>query len=81
MNTVELRQEIINSLANADERVLRMVRSLLDNYKKDKVEPFDELPEIVQKILLKSNQEAKQGKVTSHKEIMSKYRKEFNVSE
>ena len=81
MNTVELRQEIINSLANADERVLRMVRSLLDNYKKDKVESFDVLPEIVQKILLKSNQEAKQGKVTSHKEIMSKYRKEFNVSE
>ncbi len=81
MNTVELRQEIINSLANADERVLRMISSLLDNYKKNKVEPFDELPEIVQKILLKSNQEAKQGKVTSHKEIMSKYRKEFNVSE
>lgn len=80
MSTVELRKEVINSLANVDERFLRMVRSLLNSYKEEDVKSFDELPEIVQKILVKSNEEARQGKVTPHKEIMEKYRRKFNVA-
>jgi len=80
MNTLKLRKEVINSLANADEQVLLMVRTLLENYTVNKITSFDKLPEIIQRILLKSNEEARQGKVTSHKEIMQKYSKKFNVT-
>ena len=80
MNTLKLRKEVINSLANADEQVLLMVRTLLENYTVNKITSFDKLPEIIQRILLKSNEEARQGKVTSHKEIMHKYSKKFKVT-
>ncbi len=80
MNTLKLRKEVINSLANADDQVLLLVRTLLENYTEDKITSFDKLSEIIQRILLKSNEEARQGKVTSHKEIMQKYSKKFNVT-
>ena len=71
MSIVELRKEVINSLANADERFLRMIRSLLNSYKEEEIQSFNELPKIVQKILVKSNEEAKQG-IKAHK-LLSRF--------
>ena len=81
MSTVELRKEVINSLANVDERFLRMVRSLLNSYREKEVASFEDLPTEIQELIMQSREQARQGKVRPHAEVMADFRKKYNVVE
>ena len=70
MSTIELRKEVINSLINADERFLLMVRALYKSYVKKEMDKFEDLPEEIQELILQSRESIKKGNVFSHKEVM-----------
>ena len=79
MEVFELRKKWKLSIGDVDERFLRMIDALYNTYTKDgEVDFFDELPKEVQQILLESREQAKQGKVRSHEEVMAEFRKKYN---
>ena len=80
MSTVELRKEVINSLANVDERFLRMVRSLLKSYKEEEIDSFEDLPTEIQELIMQSREQVRQGNVRPHAEVMADFRKKYNVA-
>lgn len=80
MGTVELRNTITEYLSKADEKVLRIVKAVFETYEKDEVDFFDELPIEVQELLVKSRQQAREGKLRPHKEVVAKYRKKYNAA-
>ncbi len=79
MDALELRNKWIESIANVDDRFLRMVDALYESYKSDEneVDFYDELPREIQDLLIESQEHAKAGRVTSHAEVMAKYRKKY----
>ncbi len=81
MSVIKLRKEVINSLANVDERFLRMVRTLYRSYAQNEVDTFENLPTEIQDILIQSRKSIKQGKVFSHKEVMNASRSKYNITE
>lgn len=71
--TEQLKQNIIQSLDQADEKVLRMVQSILQI---DQEHDFwDDLPDYVKNEVEESIIEADQGLGKSHEEVMKKYLK------
>jgi len=81
MGTVELK-EIIKQYVNiADDKILRIVKAVFESYQKEEeIDFFDELPKEIQELLMESRLQAKQGKLTPHKEVMAKYRAKYNVA-
>ncbi len=71
--TEQLKQNIIQSLDQADEKVLRMVQSILQI---DQEHDFwDDLPDYVKNEVEESIIEADKGLGKSHEEVMKKYQK------
>ncbi len=80
MSTIELRKEVIDSLANVDERFLRMVRALYRSYAKNEIDTFEELPIAIQDIIIQSRESVKKGEVFSHKEVMEESKRKYNIT-
>ena len=80
MSTVELRNIISQYISTADAKVLKIVKAVFESYKQDDVDLYDNLPKEIQELLTISKQQAKEGKLTPHKEVMAKYRKKYNVA-
>jgi len=71
--TEQLKQNIIQSLDQADEKVLRMVQSILQI---DQEHDFwDDLPDYVKNEVEESIIEADKGLGKSHEEVMKEYQK------
>lgn len=71
--TEQLKQNIIQSLDQADEKVLRMVQSILQI---DQEHDFwDDLPEEIRNEVDEAIKEADRGGGISHEEMMKKYLK------
>ena len=71
--TEQLKQNIIQSLDQADEKVLRMVQSILQiNQERDF---WDDLPDYVKNEVEESIIEADKGLGKTHEEVMREYKK------
>ncbi len=80
MSTIELRKEVINSLANADERFLRMVRALYNSYAKEEMDSFEALPDEIKELISQSRESIKKGNIFSHKEVMEEAKRKYNIT-
>jgi hypothetical protein len=79
MGAVELRNKIIK-LLNTDN--IDYLKDIFEFAKKSKIEatdPFLELPNEIQELLLESQAQADRGEVTSNDEVMAEARKRFNI--
>lgn len=80
MGTVELKDIVKQYVNIADDKILRIVKAVFESYQKDEeIDFFDELPEAIQDLLVESRLQAKQGKLTPHKDVMAKYRTKYNA--
>ena len=83
MGTIELKNIISQYMNTADDKLLRIVKAVFESYQKEEesdIDFFDELPIEVQELLTESRKQAKEGKLTPHREVMNKYRKKYNVA-
>ncbi len=81
MSIIELRKEVINSLENADERFLRMVRILYKSYAKKETTDFKELPNEIQELILQSRESIKNGNFFSHDMVMKEAKNKYKITE
>ncbi|WP_299212975.1 hypothetical protein [uncultured Dokdonia sp.] len=81
MGTAELKDIVKQYVNIADDKILRIVKAVFESYQKDEeIDFFDELPEAIQDLLVESRLQAKQGKLTPHKDVMAKYRTKYNAA-
>ncbi len=80
MEAIELRKKWIQSIANVDERFLRMIDALYESYVKEDIDPYDALPDVAKKLIEKGLKDVEDGKVHPHNEVMGKFRKKYNIA-
>jgi len=80
MGTVELRKKWVESIANVDERFLRMIDALYGSYSEENTDSYDALPDIAKKLIDQGLDDAKQGRVKPHEQVMAKFRKKYNLA-
>lgn len=79
MGTIELRNKWKEAIVNVDDRFLRMIDALHETYKKEE-DFFDEIPKEIQELLNESRKDIKEGKFSTHEEVMSEVKKKYSVS-
>ena len=79
MGTIELRNKWKEAIVNVDDRFLRMIDALHETYKKEE-DFFDEIPKEIKDLLNESREDIKNGKFSTHKEVMVEVRKKYNIS-
>ena len=81
VGTVELRKKWIQSIANVDERFLRMIDALYDSYQKeDDIDSYDRLPDIAKRLIDQGLDDVAQGRVTPHEQVMAEFRKKYKLA-
>jgi hypothetical protein len=75
MSSTEMRKKAKKMLDEADDRMVRMVYTLLEADKED--DWWDDLPKEVQASIDKAIAELDDGKGVSHEVVMKKYKKWF----
>ena len=73
MSSAEMRKKVKKYVDEADDRVVKMIYSLLEADRED--DWWDELPKQVQKGILKAEKQLKEGKGIPHEVVMKKYNK------
>ena len=79
MGTLELRNKWKEAIISVDDRFLRMIDALHESYKKED-DFFDEIPPQIQELLKESREEIKNGKFSTHEEVMNRVKKKYNIS-
>lgn len=79
MSDLELRKKWRQSIKKVDDRFLRMVDALYENYEKEEMDSYDKLPEAVKKLINRGLEDIKQGRVYSHDEVMAEFKKKYNI--
>ena len=79
MGTLELRNKWKEAIINVDDRFLRMIDALHESYKKED-DFFDEISPQIQELLKESREEIKNGKFSTHKEVMNRVKEKYNIS-
>ncbi|AGC77511.1 hypothetical protein [Nonlabens dokdonensis] len=79
METIELRNLIAQYTNHADEKLLKIIKSVYEAYQKNEEDFYDELPTEVQDLLQLSHKQIKSGDLTSHKEVMNKHRTNYSA--
>lgn len=74
MGAIELKEYIKMQLENADERVLRIVASVFDNYSKDIIEDDKEILTLLEE----SENEYNEGKVKKSSSIINESREKYS---
>ena len=78
MESLELRKKLIQHINSSDEKALQdlydfaMLKAIKES------DPFDELPPLAQKLLLKSSANAEKGNVRPHEEVMAEIKKRYS---
>ena len=80
MDALELRNKWIESIANVDDRFLRMVDALYESYKEEDCDPYDALPEEAKQLIELGLKDAEEGRLTPHEEVMAKFREKYNIA-
>jgi predicted transcriptional regulator len=79
MGVLELRKKWLESIKTVDERFLRIVDALYENYEKQEMDSYDKLPNDVKRLIEKGLEDIKQGRVYSHNEVMDEFKKKYNI--
>lgn len=79
MGSVELRNKWKEAIVNVDDRFLRMIEALHESYQKEN-DFFDETPPQIQELLKESRKDIKNGKFSTHEEVMNRVRTKYNIS-
>ncbi|WP_100614291.1 hypothetical protein [Confluentibacter citreus] len=79
MGALELREKWKKSITKVDERFLRMVDALYESYTQDKLNDYDNLPETAKKLINQGLEDINEGRVHSHEDVMSEFRKKYNL--
>lgn len=80
MGTPELREKWKKSITKVDERFLRMVEALYQSYIQDENEAYNDLPEIAKQLIDQGLEDIKEGRIHSHEDVMSEFRKKYNLA-
>ena len=81
METVELRKKWIRSIANVDDRFLRMIDALYKSYLNEKdLDVVEEMPEEYHKLIEKGLADIEAGRVRPHDKVMAEIKKRYNIS-
>ncbi len=80
MKTLDLRKKWIQSIGMVDDQFLRMIDTLYTSYINKETDFFDELPKEIQELLLESLEQEKQGDTFSNEEVMTEFKKRFNLA-
>lgn len=69
-------------MANADEKVLRIVKAVFESYEADENESdfYDVLPAEIQDLLMESREDIQKGNFMTYEQVMSDVYKRFNIS-
>ena len=82
MGTVELKNVIARYMRNADDKVLKIVKTVFETYQKNtKADFFDELPKEIQELLLESRDDIKKGNYITNEEMVAEVKEKYNISE
>jgi len=82
MGTIELKNVIAQYMRNADDKVLRIVKTVFETYQKNtKADFFDELPKEIQELLLESRDDIKKGNYITNEEMVAEVKEKYNISE
>lgn len=73
MGTAEMRRKTKKLIDEADDRVVKMVYTMLEADNAD--DWWDELPKEVQQSIIRAEKQLKEGKGIPHEVVMKKYRK------
>jgi hypothetical protein len=73
MNNVEIRKKVKKYIDEADDRVVKLIYSMLEADRRD--DWWNDLPKEVQSSVLKAEKELKAGKGIPHEMVMKKYGK------
>jgi predicted transcriptional regulator len=74
MSTVTLDEKITQSLSQLNVKQKQTVLTVVETFIQNQNDWWDEIGEEQQKAIDKSLQEVKEGKVTSHNEVMKKFK-------
>ena len=81
MSTAELRNKWEKSILLVDDKFLQMIDALYETYiKEEEADFFDELPKEIQELLMESREDIKNGKFSTHEEVMAEVRKRYNIA-
>lgn len=81
MESIELKNKLVDIINSSDERFLRMVNALHNSYHLEQESDFfDELPTEIQELLMESRAQARRGEVRPHKEVMADFRKQYGIT-
>ncbi len=79
MGTLELRNKWKEAIVNVDDRFLRMIDALHKTY--IQVEgSTEDIPNEIEELLNKSREDIKNGKISTHEEVMSEAKRKYNIS-
>ena len=81
MSTAELRNKWEKSISLVDDKFLQMIDALYETYiKEEEADFFDELPKEIQELLMERREDIKNGKFSTHEEVMAEVRKRYNIA-
>lgn len=69
----------IQTLLSADLNLLERIEEVVKNYKSKTKDPFSELPKVAQQILNESIEDAEQGRVRLHADVMADVKEKYNI--
>lgn len=75
MEALELRNVVQNYINNADERLLRVIKAVAENYKNDSSDWWDDMSKEEKKEIEIGLLQSEQGKVVPHKDVMKVFDK------
>lgn len=83
METVALRNKIIQLIKTSDERFLRMIDQLYTSYQKSENSSdfYEALPSEIQELLTESRQQASEGMTRSHENVIAEFREKYNSTQ
>ena len=80
MGTLELREKWKESITKVDERFLRMIDALYQSYTQNEPDSYEDLPDIAKQLIDQGLEDIKEGRVQSHEDVMSEFKKKYNLS-
>ena len=80
METIELREKWKKSIMKVDDHFLRMVEALYQSYTQNKIDTYNNLPIIAKQLIDKGLEDIKEGRIHSHEDVMSEFKKKFNLA-
>lgn len=75
MGTTEMRKKIKKYIDEADDRMVKVIYSMMEADKENEEDWWDNLPEKVQQGILRAEKQLKEGIRIPHEEVMQKYKK------